>query len=64
MKTVFLRENLKNAEVRAGLNLLKEGENKLVILKKAIQEGIDSGLSLNFDPKNHLERLKAKREND
>ncbi|WP_291150117.1 type II toxin-antitoxin system ParD family antitoxin [Flavobacterium sp. UBA7680] len=38
-----------------------EDDNKLLILKRLVQEGIDSGLSLNFDPKNHLENLKSKR---
>lgn len=41
-----------------------EEENKLLILRRLVQEGIDSGLSLNFDPKNHLENLKLKRKND
>ncbi|MDI1255432.1 MAG: type II toxin-antitoxin system ParD family antitoxin [Flavobacterium sp.] len=47
--------------VRAGLRLLEEEENKIVVLRNAIQEGIDSGLVQNFDPKKHLEELKAKR---
>ncbi|MCY4779103.1 type II toxin-antitoxin system ParD family antitoxin [Sphingobacterium sp. UT-1RO-CII-1] len=51
----------KNASevIRAGLRLLEEEENKVQILKNAVQEGIDSGLSENFDPKKHLETLKA-----
>ncbi|WP_277633021.1 type II toxin-antitoxin system ParD family antitoxin [Avrilella dinanensis] len=56
----------KNASevIRAGLRLLEEEENKVKILKKAIQEGIDSGIARNFDPKKHLEELKAnKRKN-
>lgn len=55
----------KNASevVRAGLRLLEEEENKLIILKKAVQEGIDSGRAVNFDPQNHLGSLKAKRKN-
>jgi antitoxin ParD1/3/4 len=53
----------KNASevLRAGLRLLEEEENKLVALKSAIQEGITSGVVKNFDPKKHLERLKAKK---
>jgi antitoxin ParD1/3/4 len=57
----------KNASevIRAGLRLLEEEENKAQILKNAIQEGIDSGIAENFDPKKHLEILKAsKRKND
>ena len=56
----------KNASevIRAGLRLLEEEETKIVSLKSAIVEGIDSGLVKNFDPKKHLSRLKAaKREN-
>ena len=52
----------KNASevIRAGLRLLEEEENKIQILKNAIQEGIDSGIAKDFDPKKHLESLKAK----
>lgn len=53
----------KNASevIRAGLRLLEEEENKIVALKTAIQEGIDSGIARNFDPKKHLQSLKAKK---
>lgn len=30
-------------------------------LKKAIQDGIDRGIAYDFDPKGHLESLKAKK---
>jgi antitoxin ParD1/3/4 len=51
----------KNASevVRAGLRLLEEEEAKMLTLKKAISEGIESGVAKNFDPKKHLEQLKA-----
>ena len=51
----------KNASevVRAGLRLLEEEENKIIALREAIQEGIDSGIADDFDPKSHLEKLKA-----
>lgn len=51
----------KNASevIRAGLRLLEEEENKIVALKGAIQEGINSGIAKNFDPKKHLQSLKA-----
>ncbi len=45
--------------VRAGLRLLEEEENKVKALRTAIQEGIDSGIVQDFDPKKHLESLKA-----
>lgn len=47
--------------IRAGLRLLEEEENKVIALKNAIQEGIDSGIAHDFDPANHLESLKAKK---
>ncbi len=56
----------KNASevIRAGLRLLEEEEDKIVNLKKAIAEGIESGLAKNFNPIMHLEKLKdAKRKN-
>jgi antitoxin ParD1/3/4 len=56
----------KNASevIRAGLRLLEEEETKVVALKKAIKDGIDSGLAKNFNAKNHLEKLKSvKRKN-
>ncbi|MBY0425550.1 MAG: type II toxin-antitoxin system ParD family antitoxin [Cytophagales bacterium] len=51
----------KNASevIRAGLRLLEQEENKVQILKNAIQEGIESGRVEDFDPKKHLEKLKA-----
>ena len=55
----------KNASevIRAGLRLLEEEENKIVVLRNAINEGIESGIAENFDPKRHLESLKAKKKN-
>ena len=52
----------KNASevVRSGLRLLEE-ENKLIALREAIQEGIESGIAYDFEPKSHLEKLKAKK---
>ena len=53
----------KNASevVRAGLRLLEEEENKMIALRAAIQEGIESGIANDFNPELHLVRLKAKR---
>ena len=47
--------------IRAGLRLLEEEESKVIALKKAIQEGIDSGIAFDFDPNTHLQSLKAKK---
>ena len=56
----------KNASevIRAGLRLLEAEENQYLVLKNAIQEGIESGIAINFNPKTHLESLKTKRQND
>ena len=50
--------------MRAGLRLLEEEENKIIALRQAIQEGVDSGIAYDFDPKSHLETLKANKNLD
>jgi antitoxin ParD1/3/4 len=50
--------------IRAGLRLLEEEESRVMALKNAIQNGIDSGIAHDFDPKKHLESLKAKKYSD
>lgn len=57
------RFNNASEVVRAGLRLLEEEENKLVVLKKAIDEGVKSGRAENFNPQKHLESLKAAKKN-
>ncbi len=47
--------------IRAGLRLLEEEENKIIALRNALQEGIDSGIANDFNPQNHLAGLKAKK---
>jgi antitoxin ParD1/3/4 len=47
--------------IRAGLRLLEIEENKLIALKKAIDDGINSGINTDFNPQNHLEIMKKKR---
>tara|TARA_R110002051_G_scaffold264221_1_gene324119 strand:- start:388 stop:645 length:258 start_codon:yes stop_codon:yes gene_type:complete len=47
--------------IRAGLRLLEEEESKVIALKNSIQEGIDSGIAVDFDSKKHLAILKAKK---
>jgi antitoxin ParD1/3/4 len=59
----ILREGrYKNASevVRAGLRLLEEEEQKIIALRRAIDEGINSGLLEDFDPEEHLKMLKAR----
>ncbi len=54
----------KNASevLRAGLRLLEEEEIKVVSLKKAIDDGINSGIATDFNSKHHLATLKANKE--
>lgn len=56
----------KNASevIRAGLRLLEVEESKIVTLKKAIEEGINSGIAKDFDGEKHLERLKIQKFNN
>ncbi|MFM9423422.1 MAG: hypothetical protein RIR06_1883 [Bacteroidota bacterium] len=51
----------KNASeiVRAGLRLLEEEENRLTSLRHSIHEGIASGMSEDFNPNEHLKKLKS-----
>lgn len=53
----------KNASevVRAGLRLLEEEEQKIIALRHAIDEGVNSGLAEDFYPEVHLKTLKANR---
>ena len=60
----ILREGrYKNASeaVRAGLRLLEEEEQKIIALRHAIDEGVNSGIAENFDADEHLKMMKAKR---
>ncbi len=50
--------------IRAGLRLLEEEESKVTALKTAIQDGIDSGIAHDFNPKKHLEFLKAQKKSN
>lgn len=53
----------KNASevIRAGLRLLEEEENKIIALREAIQEGLDSGIAHDFNPDSYLDQLKSKK---
>ncbi|MCR4774137.1 MAG: type II toxin-antitoxin system ParD family antitoxin [Prevotella sp.] len=51
------RYNNASEVIRAGLRLLEENEEKIVVLKQAIQRGLDSGYNENFDPEENLKRL-------
>ena len=45
--------------VRAGLRLLEEEELRVNALRRAIDDGLNSGIATNFDPVAHLARLKT-----
>jgi len=47
--------------VRAGLRLLENEESKIVALRNAIQEGMDSPRVENFDFDKNLKRLKSEK---
>ena len=47
--------------IRAGLRRLEEDEQKIAVLRAAIEEGEASGYVEDFDFDAHLEALKAKR---
>ncbi len=47
--------------MRAGLRLLEVEEQKIIALRQAIEEGINSGLADDFDADEHLKMLKANR---
>ncbi len=43
--------------IRAGLRLIEEREQKIDMLREAIEAGQKSGYVKNFDPIDHLEKL-------
>lgn len=53
----------KNASevIRAGLRLLEEEENRIIALREAVQEGLESGIAHDFNPETHLEKIKSNR---
>ena len=58
------RFNNASEVVRAGLRLLEDEENKILTLRKAINDGIVSGRAVDFDAKKHLDVLKARRKSN
>lgn len=67
----FVQETIKEGRyknasevIRAGLRLLEEEEQRFHALSKAIEEGIESGIALDFDPQKHLQELKSRRFSD
>ena len=50
--------------IRAGLRLLEDEENRVRALRKAINKGLKSGRAIDFNPKKHLESLKANKKSN
>ena len=64
----FIKEQLKSGAyknasevVRAGLRLLQEREQKIKMLQTALEEGIQSGITTDFNPDEFLNELKNSR---
>lgn len=55
------RYNNASEVIRAGLRLLEENELQLMELKSLINEGIESGVAVEFDPEENLKLLKMSR---
>ncbi len=47
--------------IRAGLRLLENEDSKIIALKTAIQDGLNSPIVENFNFEEHLEELKSNR---
>ncbi|WCO03584.1 type II toxin-antitoxin system ParD family antitoxin [Psychroserpens ponticola] len=47
--------------IRAGLRLLENEESKVIALKNAIQEGLNSPIVENFDFEENLQKLKSEK---
>ena len=50
--------------IRAGLRLLEDEESRILSLRNAIDEGINSGIADEFNPEKYLLELKARRKNN
>lgn len=46
--------------IRAGLRMIDEREQKIILLREAIEAGEKSGYVKNFDPEKHLAGLNRK----
>ncbi len=51
------RYNNASEVIRAGLRLLEDDESHVLALKAAIDEGLESGIEMDFDPEAHLQEL-------
>lgn len=63
IQNVLKEGRYKNASevIHAGLRLLEEEEQKIVVLRQAIEEGVNSGIANDFNPEEHLKMLQSKK---
>ena len=55
------RYNSVSEVVRSGLRLLEDQEQKMAALRKAIDEGLNSGIVEDFNPDAYLEEMKERK---
>ncbi|MBO6168376.1 MAG: type II toxin-antitoxin system ParD family antitoxin [Bacteroidales bacterium] len=55
------RYNNASEVVRSGLRLLEDQEQRIAVLRSAIEEGMNSGIVEDFDPQEHLQQMKARK---
>ena len=58
------RYNNVSEVIRAGLRLLENEESKVIALRNAIQEGLNSPIVENFDFEENLKKLKSEKLNN
>ena len=56
------RYNNASEVVRSGLRLLEDQEQRIAALRSAIEEGMNSGIVEDFDPQEHLQQMKARKD--
>ena len=57
----YFDQFIQSEVIRAGLRLLEEEEQRIVVLRHAIEEGVNSGIADDFNPEEHLKMLKSKK---
>lgn len=61
----MIQDGYNNASevIRAGLRMLEDNSIRIAALKSEIEEGLNSGEAVDFDPAAHLKSLKASKRN-
>lgn len=57
------RYNNASEVIRAGLRMLEDNYTRIAVLKSAIDEGINNGEAVDFDPSAHMKSLKESKRN-